>query len=69
MLAGRYLPSKVVARRAPNVEDANLPDSLRPLLEGKRALDGQTTLYLCQRGVCQAPAKGLPAIEALLQNM
>jgi len=69
MLAGRYLPSKVVARRAPDVDDANLPESLRPLLEGKRAPDGQTTLYLCQRGVCQAPAKGLPAIEALLQNI
>jgi uncharacterized protein len=69
MLADRYLPSKVVARRAPNVDDGNLPASLRPLLEGKWALDGQTTLYLCQRGVCQAPAKGLPAIEALLQNI
>jgi uncharacterized protein len=69
MLAGRYLPARVIARRARDVDEANLPGSLRPLLEGKRAVDGQTTLYVCQRGVCQAPAKGLPAIEALLQNI
>jgi len=69
MLAERFVPSKVVARRPRDVDDANLPTALRPLLEGKRSLDGQTTLYLCQRGVCQAPVKGLPAIEALLQNM
>ena len=69
MLAGRFVPAMVVARRLREISDSDLPASLRPLLEGKRALDGETTLYLCQRGVCQAPIKGLPAIEAVLQNI
>ena len=68
MLQDRFLPAKVVARRPGDADDSTLPACLRPLLEGKRTLDGQTTLYVCQRGTCQAPVAGLPAIEALLRN-
>jgi len=68
-LHDRFLPAKVVARRPPNTDDSNLPASLRPLLDGKRSLDGQTTLYVCQRGACQAPVAGLPAIEELLRTL
>ena len=65
----RFLPAKVIARRAAGTEEADVEDSLHPLLEGKRAVDGKTTLYVCQRGVCQAPVAGLPAIEALLKTL
>jgi uncharacterized protein YyaL (SSP411 family) len=69
MMAEHFVPTKVVARRPRDVDDSVLPAVLRPLLEGKREVDGQATLYLCQRGTCQAPVKGLSAIEALLQNI
>ena len=42
---------------------------MRPLLEGKQPLDGRATLYVCQRGTCQPPITGLPAIQAVLQNL
>ncbi len=45
----RYLPTRVLAG-APQGETAGLP-----LLEGKRARDGQPTAYVCERYACQAP--------------
>ncbi len=69
VLHDRFLPAKVVARRPGDADDSTLPACLRPLLEGKQTLDGQTTLYVCQRGTCQAPVAGLPAIEALLETL
>jgi len=65
----RFLPAKVVARRPADAKDSSLPACLRPLLDGKRSLDGQTTLYVCQRGTCQAPVAGLPAIEERLRTL
>jgi uncharacterized protein len=65
----RFLPAKVIARRPAGADDSSLPASVRPLLQGKQAIDGRATLYVCQRGTCQAPVTGLPAIQALLQNL
>jgi uncharacterized protein YyaL (SSP411 family) len=69
LLHNRFLPAKVIARRLSDAGDSGLPACLRSLLEGKQALNGQTTLYVCQRGTCQAPVAGLPAIESLLQTL
>jgi hypothetical protein len=65
----RFLPAKILVRRLVGLRDSELPTSVRPLLEGKEAIGGQATLYVCQRGVCQAPVSGLPAIQAALQNL
>jgi hypothetical protein len=65
----RFLPAKVIARRTDGSDDSNLPASVRPLLEGKSAIDAKATLYVCQRSTCQAPVAGLQAIQALLQNL
>ncbi|HEX4070754.1 MAG TPA: thioredoxin domain-containing protein, partial [Planctomycetaceae bacterium] len=64
-----FLPVKVIARRTAGADDSNLPASVRSLLEGRPAIDAKATLYVCQRGVCQTPVAGLPAIQALLQNL
>ncbi|MGH7318002.1 MAG: thioredoxin domain-containing protein [Candidatus Rokuibacteriota bacterium] len=45
----RYLPTRVVSGAAEG-EAAGLP-----LLEGKGALSGQATAYVCERYACQAP--------------
>jgi uncharacterized protein YyaL (SSP411 family) len=69
MVYHRFVPAKVIVRRPYDADESTLPACLRPLLEGKQAIDGQTTLYVCQRGVCQSPVSGLAAIEARLQNL
>jgi uncharacterized protein YyaL (SSP411 family) len=69
MVYDRFVPAKVIVRRPYDAHDSTLPACVRPLLEGKRAIDGQMTLYVCERGLCQAPVSGLPAIEARLQNL
>jgi hypothetical protein len=69
MVYDRFVPAKVIVRRPYDADDSTLPACLRLLLERRQAIDGQTTLYICQRGACQAPVSGLPAIEARLQNL
>jgi uncharacterized protein YyaL (SSP411 family) len=69
MLSDRFLPAKVLARRSADADDSHLPACLHALLEGKRALKGRTTLYVCQRGACQPPVAGLSAIAAALKNI
>ncbi len=50
---GRYLPNRVVAGCAEgdSAESAGIP-----LLDGRPAVQGKPTAYVCRRYVCQAPA-------------
>ncbi|MDZ4684246.1 MAG: thioredoxin domain-containing protein [Planctomycetaceae bacterium] len=50
-----FVPNKVVLRRPPLTMDDALPSTLQPLLSGKTAVHGQTAIYVCQEGACQAP--------------
>ncbi|MGC1274224.1 MAG: thioredoxin domain-containing protein [Planctomycetaceae bacterium] len=49
-----FTPNKVVATRAANVSDGELPSSLRTLLAGKTTT-GDAAAYICEKGVCHAP--------------
>jgi uncharacterized protein YyaL (SSP411 family) len=49
-----FLPNKVVLTRPADAADANLPETLRPLLAGKTP-SGEAAVYVCERGVCHAP--------------
>ncbi len=63
---GRFLPNKLVARRPANVSDDELPEVLRPLLEGRTARDGQTTVYVCRDMACGPPVTSLGELWKLL---
>jgi uncharacterized protein len=52
VMDARYLPNRVVLGRTP--EDEQL-GSLSPLMEGKTALNGHATIYVCRNYACQAP--------------
>jgi uncharacterized protein YyaL (SSP411 family) len=58
-----YLPNRVLAYRpgATAVESADSP--LAPLFDGRTAVDGQPTLYICENFTCQAPVVGVEAIR------
>jgi len=43
-------------------------EDLLGLLEGRFALDGRTTTYLCENFTCQQPLLGAEAVEAALKN-
>ncbi len=74
----RFLPNKVVLKRAPaqsgpRGSDAAIPSVLPALLEGKTSAAGDdVTTYICRNGACQAPVHGsaaLPqALDAVLQS-
>ncbi|HBB88967.1 MAG TPA: thioredoxin domain-containing protein [Blastocatellia bacterium] len=57
----RYLPNKVVAQAEPQ-DDA--PAHAIPLLQGRMALDGQPTAYVCEHFTCKTPVTS-PAELAL----
>jgi uncharacterized protein YyaL (SSP411 family) len=52
------------------VEGADLERQARlvPLLEGKRALEGRPTAYLCRRGVCRLPTRDPEAFARQLDD-
>ena len=54
-LARVYLPNRVLVV-VPEAEVAELATRV-PLLEGKRALGGKPTAYVCEARVCELPAR------------
>src|SRR5262249_4521745 len=50
---GRYRPNGVVAGAGDGAHSAVLGV---PLLEGRRAVDGRTTVFVCRNYACQLPA-------------
>ena len=69
MLNYRFLPGVVIHRLSHGDEARELAESVRSVLAGKVAKEGQPTLFVCQNGACQAPAVGLAKIEAQLQRL
>lgn len=61
----RFLPRTLVLCADSN--DAIL-NELTPLLQGKEALNGQTTAYLCRGETCLAPVNNVDELIALLEN-
>lgn len=62
----RYLPNKVLAFVGEGVQ---APAALKDLLVGKKMLDCQPTLFVCEGFTCQAPASGDQAITEALDKL
>ena len=62
-----FAPNKVMALRAPS-EDAEIEKKI-PLLEGKKAIGGATTVYLCRNYTCDAPLTDPAAVKERLGGM
>jgi uncharacterized protein len=65
----RFLPSALVARRPADTDDDSLPPILHETLAGKTSLDGEPTLYVCERGTCHPPIAGVAAIDEALPSL
>jgi uncharacterized protein YyaL (SSP411 family) len=67
----RYLPRSIVAARDAKSADSDAARSaaLDKLFAGRESRDGQPVLYVCQNYTCQAPARGLAAIQSQLQEL
>ncbi len=63
----RFLPGAALAFIESSASaDADL-DKLIPLLEGKTALDGRATAYVCRNYACRQPVTDVAALEAELR--
>ena len=64
----RFLPNTMLLRRAAGVNDADLPTPVKPLLAGKTAQAGAATVYICERGTCQAPLTNVNDIQTAFEG-
>ncbi len=59
---GEYRPNQVVAWKRANA------DSTTPLLEGREAIEGKATAYVCQNFACQMPVTEAERLVAQLMD-
>lgn len=64
-LCGHYQPNKIIAGTC----QLSGKQSLSPLLHARHALQGKTTLYICQQGSCQLPVFSVDQAIAQLQHI
>lgn len=62
-LRKNYLPRSVTAYRATKSAKKARSPALEPLFQGRTAVDGQPTLYICENFACQSPLVGTAAIQ------
>jgi len=65
LLRSGFRPRKVVAFKS-SLENGAEAERVVPLLAGKTAVDGRTTLYMCRGFACREPAVGREAIVRAL---
>ena len=60
----RWIPARALVTVEPG--DVEKVRATIPLLEGKTAIDGKATAYVCRRGVCRLPARDVETLRAEL---
>jgi len=66
VLRTQYLPSRVIAVTEPS-DDLRLAERI-PALNGKLAVDGRSTAYVCERGSCQRPTNDPEELRAQIDQ-
>ena len=66
-LYARYDPNRVLALRPPGTEGDTVT-GLIPLLEGRTAIEGRATAYVCQHFACRLPVTTPEALLSQLDN-
>ena len=66
-LYARYDPNRVLALRPPGAEGDTVTRSI-PLLEGRTAIEGRATAYVCQHFACRLPVTTAEALLSQLDN-
>ena len=66
-LYARYDPNRVLALRPPGAEGDTVT-GLIPLLEGRTAIEGRATAYVCQHFACRLPVTTPEALLSQLDN-
>ena len=65
-LGQNFWPNKVMARWRDRSSSGQIPDCLQGLLANKHAASGSLAVFVCERGICQAPLQGLSAWREFL---
>ncbi|MGH9899406.1 MAG: thioredoxin domain-containing protein, partial [Pyrinomonadaceae bacterium] len=61
----RYLPNKIVIQ---TTKDAQVPDKILPFVEGRKAIDGKATAYVCVNNTCQQPVTTIKELRLNLDR-
>src|SRR5690606_2010383 len=67
-ISQRFLPNRVVACRNKK-SPAPASPALDGIFQGREAINGQTTLYICRQFACQAPEVGWDAIAQAINRL
>ena len=62
-----YLPNRVLVMVQGS--DVKRYQSVLPLLKGKKAIKGRSTVYICEEGSCQLPAMDVKTLKAQLKDI
>jgi uncharacterized protein YyaL (SSP411 family) len=62
---GRYLPNRVVA----GGRSGDPATSTLPLLEGREAIDGKATAYVCRNYACDLPVTDRDSLRQQLDSL
>lgn len=67
VLRDNYLPNRVlvVTEEGPKIEAIG---KLIPLVQGKTAMNGKTTAYVCEKGVCRLPTSDLEEFQTQIRG-
>jgi uncharacterized protein YyaL (SSP411 family) len=66
-LRGRFLPNAV--RAVVSEDGASALAKIAPFVEGKTAIEGKPTAYVCERGACRLPVQAPAALAAELADV